>query len=80
MAKAKLVKWTKGFCCSGVENEDVCDMLRDALKRRGDVKIELCAILNDTTGKYIIGILVFLNISLDFECFRKLKFGIEIFT
>lgn len=50
LAKAHLVKWTKGFCCSGVEGEDVCEMLREALARRGDVKIELCAILNDTTG------------------------------
>ena len=26
-------------------------LLRDALKRKGDVNIDVCAILNDTTGK-----------------------------
>jgi hexokinase len=33
-----------------VEGEDVVALLRLALKRRGDVRIEVCAILNDTTG------------------------------
>jgi hexokinase len=48
--KATLVKWTKGFNCAGVEGEDVVGLLQEALERRGDVKIEVCAILNDTTG------------------------------
>ena len=51
LAKARLVKWTKGFNCDGVEGEDVVRLLREAIKRRGHVKIEVCAILNDTTGK-----------------------------
>ena len=34
----------------GVEGEDVVTLLQEALNRRGDVKIEICAILNDTTG------------------------------
>ena len=46
----RLVKWTKGFNCAGVEGEDVVHLLREAIARRGDVKIEVCAILNDTTG------------------------------
>jgi hexokinase len=50
LAKAKLAKWTKGFSCTGVEGEDVVRLLQDAITRRGDVKIEVCAILNDTTG------------------------------
>jgi hexokinase len=50
LARASLVKWTKGFCCSGVEGEDVCQLLRDAIVRRDDVKIDVCAVLNDTTG------------------------------
>ena len=33
-----------------VEGEDVVVLLQEALERRGDVKIEVCAILNDTTG------------------------------
>ena len=34
----------------GVEGEDVVILLQKAIERRGDVKIEVCAILNDTTG------------------------------
>jgi len=50
LAKGFLVKWTKGFNCEGVEGEDVVVLLQQAIERRGDVKIEVCAILNDTTG------------------------------
>ena len=50
LAIGRLVKWTKGFNCEGVEGEDVVVLLQEALERRGDVKIEVCAILNDTTG------------------------------
>merc|ERR1712029_1012561 len=50
LAKGRLVTWTKGFNCEGVEGEDVVILLQQALERRGDVKIEICAILNDTTG------------------------------
>ena len=51
LARARLVKWTKGFNCAGVEGEDVVQLLQEAIARRGDVKIEVCAILNDTTGR-----------------------------
>ena len=50
LAKAKLTKWTKGFSCSDVEGHDVVAQLQEAIERRNDVKIEVCAILNDTTG------------------------------
>ena len=50
LAIGRLVQWTKGFNCEGVEGEDVVVLLQEALERRGDVKIEVCAILNDTTG------------------------------
>jgi hypothetical protein len=40
----------QGFSCSGVEGEDVVELLQAALKRRGDVKVQVAAILNDTTG------------------------------
>ena len=33
-----------------MEGEDVVILLQKAIERRGDVKIEVCAILNDTTG------------------------------
>ena len=38
----------------GVEGEDVCQLLRDALARlEGEkhVQIDVCAVLNDTTGE-----------------------------
>ncbi|XP_055838673.1 hexokinase type 2-like [Episyrphus balteatus] len=49
LTKGILVRWTKGFNCAGVENEDVVLLLKDALKRR-QVDISVVAILNDTTG------------------------------
>ncbi|CAG7819509.1 unnamed protein product [Allacma fusca] len=50
LTKARLVTWTKGFKCAGVENEDVVRLLKEAICRRGDVEIDVCAVLNDTTG------------------------------
>ncbi|XP_055909640.1 hexokinase type 2-like [Eupeodes corollae] len=50
LTKGLLVTWTKGFNCEGVVNEDVVQLLKDAIARRGDVQIDVCAILNDTTG------------------------------
>lgn len=32
--RARLTTWTKGFKCSGVEGEDVVDLLRQAIDRR----------------------------------------------
>ena len=31
----RLVSWTKGFKCEGVEGKDVVQLLHDAIKRRG---------------------------------------------
>ncbi|XP_015121109.1 hexokinase type 2 isoform X1 [Diachasma alloeum] len=50
LTEGYLVRWTKGFDCSGVVNEDVVRLLEEAIARRNDVKIDVCAILNDTTG------------------------------
>ena len=47
----RLAEWTKGFKCSGVEGQDVVDLLKKAIAKRGDVDIDVCAILNDTTGE-----------------------------
>lgn len=30
-----LIRWTKGFKCSGVEGEDVVKLLKEAVRRRG---------------------------------------------
>ncbi len=46
-----LTNWTKGFKCSGVEGEDVVSLLKVAInKHPSNVQIDVCAILNDTTG------------------------------
>lgn len=50
LTKATLVAWTKGFHCTGAEGRDVVEMLSSALARRGDVDIDVMAVLNDTTG------------------------------
>ncbi|XP_044257846.1 hexokinase type 2-like isoform X3 [Tribolium madens] len=50
LTKGILERWTKGFNCSNVIGNDVVQMLKDAIDRRGDIQIEVCAILNDTTG------------------------------
>ncbi|XP_055307753.1 hexokinase type 2-like [Sitodiplosis mosellana] len=50
LTRGLLAQWTKGFACSGVVGEDVVQLLRDAIARRGDVQIDVIAILNDTTG------------------------------
>jgi len=50
LAVGRLVKWTKGFCCEGVEGEDVVQLLQEAIQRRGDISVECVAILNDTVG------------------------------
>ncbi|KAL4104931.1 hypothetical protein QTP88_020207 [Uroleucon formosanum] len=50
LTKGYLNSWTKGFGCSGVIGKDVVKLLKDAIKRRKDVRIDVCGILNDTTG------------------------------
>lgn len=35
LASARLVRWTKGFKCSGVEHQDVVRLLNEAVARRG---------------------------------------------
>ncbi|CAI9594350.1 unnamed protein product [Staurois parvus] len=48
--KSVLISWTKGFRCSGVEGKDVVQLLRNAIQRRGDYKVDVIAIVNDTVG------------------------------
>ncbi|XP_059224944.1 hexokinase type 2 [Stomoxys calcitrans] len=50
LTKALLVRWTKGFQCAGVEQEDVGRLLKEAIVRHGGLEIHVMAILNDTTG------------------------------
>lgn len=48
--KSVLISWTKGFHCSGVEGQDVVQLLKDAIHRRGEYKVDVIAIVNDTVG------------------------------
>lgn len=45
-----LERWTKDFTCTGVIGNNVVEMLQQALARQGNVKVDVCAVLNDTTG------------------------------
>lgn len=45
-----LRRWTKGFNCEDVVGQDVVQWLIEAIRRRNDVEIDVCAVLNDTTG------------------------------
>jgi len=47
--KARLVTWTKGFKCEGVEGEDIVRLLHEAAARR-NLKIRCTAVINDTVG------------------------------
>jgi hexokinase len=49
-----LLTWTKSFNCPSVVGRDAVQMLREALKRRGDTHVEVLAVLNDTAGKFIL--------------------------
>ncbi|XP_037355781.2 hexokinase-3 [Talpa occidentalis] len=48
--KSTLISWTKGFKCSGVEGQDVVQMLREAIQRQGAYSIDVVAVVNDTVG------------------------------
>ncbi|GLD46322.1 hexokinase-2-like protein [Lates japonicus] len=48
--KSILIRWTKGFNCSGVEGKDVVKLLKEAIQRRGDYDIGSVAMVNDTVG------------------------------
>ncbi|XP_068708853.1 hexokinase-4-like [Montipora foliosa] len=46
-----LINWTKGFTASGVENQDVVELLKQALVREGvSASVDVVALVNDTTG------------------------------
>ncbi|KAM9313107.1 hexokinase-3 [Gastrophryne carolinensis] len=46
--KSVLLSWTKDFHCPGVEGEDVVQLLKDAIHRRGNYKVDVSAVVNDT--------------------------------
>ncbi|XP_026795363.3 hexokinase HKDC1 [Pangasianodon hypophthalmus] len=48
--KGILVSWTKGFKATHCEENDVVDMLREAIKRRNEFDLDIVAVVNDTVG------------------------------
>uniref|UniRef100_A0A671EYY5 hexokinase n=1 Tax=Rhinolophus ferrumequinum TaxID=59479 RepID=A0A671EYY5_RHIFE len=48
--QSTLISWTKGFRCSGVEGQDVVQLLRDAIARQGAYSLDVVAVVNDTVG------------------------------
>ncbi|VVC29592.1 Hexokinase, N-terminal,Hexokinase, binding site,Hexokinase,Hexokinase, C-terminal [Cinara cedri] len=46
----KLVRWTKGFTCDGVVDEDVVKLLNKSIKKSKDLNVTICSLLNDTVG------------------------------
>jgi hexokinase len=53
VASGTLVRWTKGFCASGVEGHDVVALLDEALVRKGIAGIKVAALANDTVGTLV---------------------------
>ncbi|XP_035484099.2 hexokinase HKDC1 isoform X2 [Scophthalmus maximus] len=51
----KLVSWTKGFKATDCEGNDVVSMLREAIKRRNEVELDIAAVVNDTVGTMMSG-------------------------
>ena len=52
LKSGRLIKWTKGFQCSGVIGQDVVAMLQQSFIRKG-LKYDVVALLNDTTGTLV---------------------------
>ncbi|RWS24173.1 hexokinase-2-like protein [Leptotrombidium deliense] len=53
LTTAELIRWTKGFEASGVVNEDIVKLLRQAILRqqsKSRVFVDVVAVINDTTG------------------------------
>nr|CAD7454327.1 unnamed protein product [Timema tahoe] len=48
-----ILKWTKGFDAKDAVGQDPVTMLREAIKRKGGMKVDVRAIVNDTTGTLI---------------------------
>ncbi|KAM8715006.1 hypothetical protein ACLKA7_002109 [Drosophila subpalustris] len=51
--KGILTIWTKGFQCEGVVGTDVVEKLQKAIDRRGDIRVKVVAIINDSTGTLV---------------------------
>ncbi|XP_060643021.2 hexokinase-2 isoform X1 [Anolis sagrei] len=48
--KGILLKWTKGFSATGCEDNDVAELLKEAIHRREEFDLDVVAVVNDTVG------------------------------
>ncbi|VDD95471.1 unnamed protein product [Enterobius vermicularis] len=53
LRSARLLRWTKGFETAGVVNEDVVQLLEEAIRRDGRAKVDVVALINDTVGTMV---------------------------
>lgn len=65
-----LVSWTKSFNCTGVVGEDAVRMLNEAIHRRGDLDVDVIAVLNDATGGFLI---ILLHYDYDYFLLYKIR-------
>ncbi|XP_078481238.1 hexokinase-2-like isoform X2 [Ciona intestinalis] len=47
---ATLITWTKGFSATNVVGKDIVKMLKTAIDKRGDLDVDIIAVVNDTVG------------------------------
>ncbi|XP_077456115.1 hexokinase-2 [Stigmatopora argus] len=45
-----LISWTKAFRATGVEGKDVVKLLQSSVNKRGDISVDIMAVINDTVG------------------------------
>jgi hexokinase len=56
LSSARLTRWTKGFTCPGVQDNDVVCLLQEAIDRQG-AKVKVKALINDNVGALLAGAL-----------------------
>lgn len=62
LTKARLACWTKGFKCAGVEGNDVVELLKEAIARRGvSLSSLLCLSCFEMRGILNVHLLLFMN-------------------
>ena len=52
LTNAKLIRWSKGFNASGVEGENVVELLQQALIQ-AECPVKVAALVNDTVGTLV---------------------------
>ncbi|MDD5255139.1 MAG: 6-phosphogluconolactonase, partial [Candidatus Omnitrophica bacterium] len=51
--QGSLIVWTKGFSASGVEGEDLIELLEQAFQRNGVARVKVVSLDNDTVGTQV---------------------------